>query len=68
MSCLKLPVFEMTAPPVDVDAPLSEVQLQGEVEGAILRADSHCSLVTPEELRVPLHPPMTDAHCGPLHW
>src|SRR6266853_2373157 len=58
-SCLKLPVLEIMAPPVEVEvAEPSEVQEQGDEEGAALRADSHWSLVTPEELRVPLHPPM----------
>src|SRR5450759_2746121 len=68
MSCLKLPVLETMAPPVEVEVEeLSEVQVHGEEDGAILRADSHWSLVMPEERRVPLHPPRTAAHCGPLH-
>jgi hypothetical protein len=56
-----------TIAPGALDAAPSAVHTQGVVEGADFRAVSHCSLVTPEELSVPLHPPITAAHCDPLH-
>src|SRR5450631_1095400 len=63
MSCLKLPVLEIMAPPVEeeADAEPSGTQVQGDPE-LILRAASHCAGVTPLWLLVPLQAPISAAH------